>query len=117
MVMPCPFMRVIGHRTWMVHTRLSGGRNVSRLHFRFCILSAVLCLSALPAAEASQDAAEESRARLFGALTGTKLTVRFDEAPAREAIGALAKALAIPILGRFSDDRIGHGIDAEACWR
>jgi len=98
----------------MVHKRLSGGRNVTRLFLRFCILSAVLCLIALPAAEASQDAAEESRARLLGALTGTKLTVRFDEAPAREAIGSLSKALAIPIIGRFSDDRIGHGIDPEA---
>ena len=68
--------------------------------------------AAAPAGE--QDRAQEEKARLLGALTYTQLAVQFDEAPAREAIEALSDALALPIIGRYSDDRVGHGIDPEA---
>lgn len=53
----------------------------------------------------------EDRARLLGVLVYTKLSIKFDEVPARDAFSALEKALQIRIVGRYSDDRLGFGID------
>lgn len=78
------------------------------------LMCTVLSSSAAAVPGGEQDRAQQERARLLGALTYTQLAVHFDEAPACEAIGALSRALAVPIIGRYSDDRVGHGIDAEA---
>jgi hypothetical protein len=85
-------------------------RTLSLMTLMFMVLSSGA--GAVPAGE--QDRAREEKARLLGVLTCTQLAVHFDEAPAREAIGALSRALAVPIIGRYSDDRIGHGIDGES---
>lgn len=50
-------------------------------------------------------------ARLYGSLLYTKVSVDFSEMPAREAIGVLRATLRVALLGRFHDDRPGHGID------
>jgi len=54
-----------------------------------------------------------SRAGMLRILTGTAITVQFNEAPAREAFKRLQALLGLHIVGRFSDDRIGHGIDPD----
>lgn len=63
---------------------------------------------AVRAPDADRDAVT---ARLYGALLYTKVSVDFNEMPAREAIGVLHAALGVPLTGRFDDDRPGHGID------
>jgi uncharacterized membrane protein YgcG len=55
-----------------------------------------------------------SRADMLRVLTGRALTVEFHEAPAREAFKHLQALLGIQVVGRYDDDRIGHGIDPEA---
>ena len=50
---------------------------------------------------------------MLGVLVYTKLTVRLDEVPAREAIEYLRAVLGINILGRYRDDKAGFGIDPE----
>ena len=52
------------------------------------------------------------RARIFGILVYTRITVSWEEKPAREAFKELAAALNIPIAGRYDDDARGHGLDA-----
>lgn len=52
----------------------------------------------------------EMQARLIGVLTETRLSARFDGVPAREALRSLSVALGTPIIGRYADDRFGHGI-------
>lgn len=54
-----------------------------------------------------------TRAQLLGTLLYTDITVEFNETPARDAIKYLQTVLGIPIVGRFSDDRTGAGIDPE----
>jgi uncharacterized membrane protein YgcG len=56
---------------------------------------------------------DSSRARMLGALTGTRITVRLRETPARAAFASLQAMLGISIVGRYSSDRIGHGIDPD----
>ena len=57
---------------------------------------------------------EQRKAEMLGILTYTNLTLAFEEVPARQAIKELRAALKINIIGRFSDDSIGHGIDPHA---
>ena len=57
---------------------------------------------------------EQRKAEMLGILTYTNLTIALEEVPARQAIKELRKALKINIIGRFSDDSIGHGIDPNA---
>lgn len=62
---------------------------------------------------AAAQANNSSGAAMLGALLYTDVTVRFDETTAREAINYLAKLLNISIVGRFSDDKTGNGIDPQ----
>ena len=67
-----------------------------------------------PAAAASKEQSEEQeRAKLLGVLVYTNVTVKFEDTPVREAIDSLKKNLGIQIIGRYSDDAIGFGIDPE----
>jgi hypothetical protein len=54
-----------------------------------------------------------SKAHMLSVLMYTDITVQFQETPAREAFNYLQTLLGIHIVGRYSDDRIGHGIDPE----
>jgi hypothetical protein len=56
---------------------------------------------------------EKMQAELIGVLTETRLSVVFDGVPARAAFRSISVALATPIIGRYSDDRFGHGIDPD----
>lgn len=63
------------------------------------------------ASSSKSESDEEARARLLGVLVYTKLSIRFEEVPARDAFSALEKALQVRIVGRYNDDRLGFGID------
>jgi uncharacterized membrane protein YgcG len=63
--------------------------------------------------QAPARAAVMTRADMLRLLTGRALTVEFQETPAREAFQHLQTLLGAPIVGRYSDDRVGHGIDPE----
>ncbi len=52
--------------------------------------------------------------QMLSVLMYTDITVNFPETPAREAFNYLQTVLGIPIIGRFSDDKAGHGIDPDA---
>ncbi len=54
-----------------------------------------------------------SKAHMLSVLLYTDITVTFQETPAREALNYLQTVLGINIIGRYNDDRIGHGIDPE----
>jgi uncharacterized membrane protein YgcG len=56
----------------------------------------------------------DTKAAMIGALLYTDVTVKFEDTPARDAINHLASVLNISIVGRFSDDRTGIGIDPDA---
>jgi len=62
---------------------------------------------------AQQQAQNQSKAEMLGALLYTDLTVRFDDTPVRDAINYIADSLGITLIGRYSDDRVGRGIDPE----
>ncbi len=78
------------------------------------ILHAHLFGAAWLLAAAGSDTAVPSRAQLVQALTRECISVEFDRAPARKAFEHLQQVLGISIVGRYSDDRTGHGIDPEA---
>ncbi|MHC4769876.1 MAG: hypothetical protein ACYTEI_14370 [Planctomycetota bacterium] len=63
------------------------------------------------ARQAREEATVTTRAEMLRILSGTTITVQFNETPAREAFKHLQTLLGLHIVGRFSDDRIGHGID------
>ncbi len=54
-----------------------------------------------------------SRATLFHTLTATDISVEFRETPAREVFKHLKTVLGVRIVGRYSDDKAGHGIDPD----
>ncbi len=58
--------------------------------------------------------AQALRHRLHDALTNTTVTLRLEQTPAREAFGALRAEVGVPLIGRYHDDPVGHGIDPEA---
>jgi hypothetical protein len=62
-------------------------------------------------AAAGSDTLVASRGHLLQALTRGSITVEFDQTPAREAFDHLERVLGIGIVGRYSDDRTGFGID------
>jgi len=62
-------------------------------------------------AEAQTNA---SKAEMLGVLLYTDLTLTFEETSARQVIDYLKQALGINIVGRYSDDRTGVGIDPDA---
>ncbi len=53
-------------------------------------------------------------AHMLSVLLYTDITVQFQETPAREAFTYLQTLLGVHIVGRYSDDKIGYGIDPEA---
>jgi len=70
------------------------------------------CVTVLPAA-APAPSRSLSRAMLHHRLTETDISVEFRETPAREVFKHLKIVLGVPIIGRYSDDKVGHGIDPE----
>ncbi len=54
-----------------------------------------------------------NKAHMLSVLLYTDITVQFQETPAREAINYLQTVLGINIIGRYSDDKVGFGIDPE----
>ncbi|MHC4218264.1 MAG: hypothetical protein ACYSU7_07375 [Planctomycetota bacterium] len=60
---------------------------------------------------ARAGAQDDPRMAIFQALFFGQLTVAFDETPARDVFTSLGKELGITVIGRYSDDRIGYGID------
>ena len=54
-----------------------------------------------------------SKAHMLSVLMYTDITVTFQEQPVREVLNYFQTLLGIPVVGRFSDDRVGHGIDPE----
>jgi uncharacterized membrane protein YgcG len=63
--------------------------------------------------QARAPSGSASKGHLLGTLLYTDLSVRFDKTPARDAINHLQTLLGINIIGRYSDDRSGFGIDPE----
>jgi hypothetical protein len=55
--------------------------------------------------------AENPRVAILQALLFGQMTVAYDETPAREAFQRFAAERGITLLGRYSDDRLGYGID------
>lgn len=71
-------------------------------------------IAAVRARHAQQNAATDPAAlktKMLQALLYTKLTVNFDETPAREVFEYFKTALDINLIARYSDDPIGFGID------
>ncbi len=62
---------------------------------------------------AQAQARNTSKAHMLSVLLYTDITVQFDETQARDAINYLQTVLGINIIGRYSDDKIGFGIDPE----
>lgn len=51
------------------------------------------------------------KAKILQSLLYTKLSVNFDQTPARDAFDYLKTALGINLMVRYLDDEVGHGID------
>lgn len=62
---------------------------------------------------AKAESKNESKGRLLSVLLYRDITVRFVDTPARDAINHLKTVLGINIIGRYSDDRTGMGINPE----
>ncbi len=56
---------------------------------------------------------DSSKAHMLSVLLYTDITVQLQETPARDAISYLQTVLGINIIGRYSDDKVGFGIDPE----
>lgn len=54
-----------------------------------------------------------AQAKLLQSLLYHKLTVNFDQTPARDVFDYLATALDINLIARYSDDTVAHGIDPD----
>ena len=65
------------------------------------------------ALEQAGQTVESPKVKMLQALLYTELAVDFNETPAREVFEYLKTALDINLIVRYSDDPIGHGIDAE----
>lgn len=64
--------------------------------------------------QAAQTTKELSpKAKLLQALVYNRLTVNFDQTPAREVFDYFRTTLGINLIARYSDDAIGHGIDPQ----
>ena len=70
------------------------------------------CVAVLSAA-APAPSRSLSRATLHRTLTGTDISVEYRQTPAREVFKHLNTVLGLPIIGRYSDDKVGHGIDPD----
>ena len=63
---------------------------------------------------AREEANNNSKASLLGALLYTDITVQFNETPLRDAMNYMQTVLGINIIGRYNDDRTGIGLDPNA---
>ena len=54
-----------------------------------------------------------SMGQMLSVLIYTDITVEFQETSAREAFNYLQTVLGVPIIGRYEDDKAGHGIDPD----
>ncbi len=79
---------------------------------RIGILLSLACVAVLSAA-APVPSRPLPRATLHHTLTVTEISVEFRETPAREVFKYLKTVLGMPIIGRYSDDKVGHGIDPD----
>ncbi|NNM27290.1 MAG: hypothetical protein HKO59_15115 [Phycisphaerales bacterium] len=61
----------------------------------------------------TQRATVSPQVKTLQTLLYGRVTVNFDETPAREAIEFIANTLGVPIAGRYLDDPAGHGIDPD----
>ncbi len=79
---------------------------------RIGILLLSTCVAVLSAA-APAPSRPLSRATLHRTLTGTEISVEYSHTPVREVFKHLKIVLGLPIIGRYSDDKVGHGIDPD----
>ena len=86
-------------------------------------ISIACCASAQSLSERLQGVAEQkrsaaahntSKAAMLGALMYTDITCDFKATRAREAIDYVGNALGVSLVGRYSSDKAGNGIDPEA---
>ena len=85
-----------------------------RFHQLAAWLVAVAVLVNIGGAKPADDDDDVARARLLGVLCYTKVSMKLDDTPAREAIEALLEALGVAVVGRWSDDSVGFGMDPDA---
>jgi len=79
---------------------------------RIALLLLSACVAVLSAA-APATSRPLSRANLQHTLIDTVISVEYRQTPAREVFKHLKTVLGVPIVGRYSDDKAGHGIDPE----
>lgn len=63
--------------------------------------------------KATAESQNLSKAQMLGTLLYTDISVQFQENSARDAIKHIETVLGINIIGRYSDDRTGMGLDPE----
>ncbi len=65
------------------------------------------------AAQSTAASQENTRLKLLQTLLYKKLTVSFEQVPAREVFDYIRTALGINLIARYSDDPVAHGIDPQ----
>ena len=66
-----------------------------------------------PAYSTQGSAAEAMQARLLGYLIYRNVNVYFVDTPIKEAMAEFSRQIGVTIVGRYSDDKAGYGIDPE----
>src|SRR5690349_20258688 len=84
----------------------------SVLALAFSICNALHAQGLLKPADADSPENLE-KAKLLGVLVYSRVSVQWDEKPAREAFQELGEALRIQIVGRYDDDARNHGLSPE----
>ena len=64
--------------------------------------------------KAAAQSQNHSKGEMLGSLLYTDISVQFQDSPARDAIKHIETVLGINIVGRYSDDRTGTGLDPAA---
>lgn len=80
---------------------------------RFAHPALLIAAGLLAAGQSFGQASDEMRASAYGAMVHTRLSVAFDDVSARDAIRSVSVATGVTIIGRYGDDRVGHGIQPE----
>lgn len=62
---------------------------------------------------ADGEPANAAVARIARRLTDTRLDLELDEASARDALAALSEAVGVPIVARYTSERVANGIDGD----
>jgi hypothetical protein len=81
------------------------------VRFFAALLLGLSVIVSLGASKPADDVDEIERAKLLGVLVYTKVSMKMDDTPARDAIKALREALGVAVVGRWSDDALGFGMD------